>query len=335
MNPSCQFHVQENRLALRLKTRWLHADLLPAVAIAKDDEAVRTAIESDIRSWQAQGYVLEDACVLALFGYASRALHGVRSLNDSPPKRDAYPRLVDLECGPRPSSVFPAMRNPRPGVYPIVDNLEHLALMLEAGARILQLRIKSPSFTTEIGRKIQQAVSMGRQYPDCQLFINDYWQAAIDAGAWGVHLGQEDLLSADLDAIAKAGLRLGVSSHSFWEVARALSLQPSIVACGPVFPTRVKAMPWIARGTDNLRYWVSLIPYPVIGIGGVNAGNLAEVHATGCASASVIGAVTGDLDPTAAFLKLQSRWQDLETQMKGSVSRHESLLARPTLSVSS
>ena len=329
MSQPFQFVEHNQQVYLRLQTKWLNADLIPATPIAAKNTAALDAFRASIAAWQARGYVIEDACALALFAYASEKMHGESSLDNSLPKHDAYPQLIDLACGPRPSIKFSAMTNPRPGIYPIVDNLEHLAAMLDAGAQILQLRIKSPSLTPEIGKQIRQAVEMGRNYPDCQLFINDYWQAAIDEGAWGVHLGQEDLLPANLDAIAKAGLRLGVSSHAYWEVARALTIKPSIVACGPVFPTRVKAMPWIAQGTDNLRYWVNLIPYPVIGIGGVNAENLPQIHATGCASASVIAAITTDPNPGGAFRRLQAHWNALDEQTS---AKPESVqLARPTL----
>ena len=332
MSQPYQFIKQSQQAVLRLQTQWLNADLIPATPITPENTAVLDAIRASIDAWQARGYVIEDACVLALFAHASQKMHGESSLNNSLTKHDAYPRLMDLACGPRPSLAFPAMTDPRPGIYPIVDNLEHLAAMLGAGARILQLRIKSTSLTPQISRQIRQAVMMSRDYPHCQLFINDYWQAAIDEGAWGVHLGQEDLLPADLDAIAKAGLRLGVSSHAFWEVARALTIKPSIVACGPVFPTRVKAMPWIAQGTDNLRYWVNLIPYPVIGIGGVNTDNLSQIHATGCASASVIAAITTDPNPGQAFRKLQAQWHALEEQTVAKPSPVQ--LAKPTLAIS-
>ncbi|MBU6143739.1 MAG: thiamine phosphate synthase, partial [Betaproteobacteria bacterium] len=118
----------------------------------------------------------------------------------------------------------------------------------------------------------------------------------------------------------------GVSSHAFWEVARALSIRPSYVACGPLFPTRAKAMPWIAQGIDNLRYWVRLIPHPVIGIGGVNGQNLASIRATGCASASVIQAIVGADNPIQAFKSLRQQWGQAPV-LRGQLPA----LARPTL----
>jgi len=134
-----------------------------------------------------------------------------------------------------------------------------------------------------------------------------------------------------------AGVRLGVSSHAFWEVARAISVAPSYVACGPLFPTRAKKMPWMAQGIDNLRYWVRVIPYPVIGIGGVHDGNLREIHDTGCASASIIAAIVSAANPTKEFQRLQQLWMNYSTgssTINDTVgpSRRIGRIAKPTLS---
>jgi hydroxymethylpyrimidine kinase/phosphomethylpyrimidine kinase/thiamine-phosphate diphosphorylase len=220
------------------------------------------------------------------------------------------------------------MHDPTPGIYPIVDRLDHLHLLMKAGARLIQLRIKSEEFTPEIDRQIQEAVRISQDFPKAQLMINDYWQSAVDHGAYGVHLGQEDVLTADLKSIQRAGLRLGLSSHCYWEVARAVTIAPSYVACGPIFPTRAKAMPWIAQGVENLRYWVRKIPHPVVGIGGVNADNLNAIRSTGCASAAVIQAIVSDPDPAQAFVRLSNQW----TASLSRITRTEdSLIARPTL----
>lgn len=119
--------------------------------------------------------------------------------------------------------------------YAVVPNADWVIRMINAGANTVQLRCKDLSgkdLYNEISRCVNAA-----QSTNTQLFINDHWQATIDAGAYGVHLGQEDLDTADLSAIRQAGLRLGISTHSDAELARALALQPSYVACGAIFPT--------------------------------------------------------------------------------------------------
>ena len=119
-----------------------------------------------------------------------------------------------------------------------------------------------------------------------------------------MHLGQEDLEQVDLQALRQVGVRLGLSTHSYWEVARAWALRPSYIACGPIFATQSKDMPWIPQGLDNLRYWAGVLPLPVVGIAGIDASNVADVAATGAASAAVISAITKVADPEAACREL-------------------------------
>jgi thiamine-phosphate diphosphorylase len=302
-------------------------------SMPNDGRVTAAHIASAIAFWREQTYVLEDACVLALFEVASGSASTADFLRGPHLDHRDMPIWRDTRGDrsyPTPTSAFPAMRDPAPGIYPIVEDLNQLQCMLDAGARILQLRIKSERLTHELRHTIAMAIRTAERYPECQLFINDHWEAALASGAYGVHLGQEDLLVADLAGLQRAGLRLGVSSHSFWEVARALSLQPSYVACGPLFPTRAKAMPWIPQGIDNLRYWVRLLPQPVIGIGGVQMDRLAAIRHTGCAAASVIQAIVSDADPADAFRRLQQLWTKTSTPDLASASECPAL-ARPTL----
>jgi hydroxymethylpyrimidine kinase/phosphomethylpyrimidine kinase/thiamine-phosphate diphosphorylase len=324
--------IRDQRFGLRLQTERLSAELLSrGLDLNANQSNVQTLLTA-VQNWQQHGYVIEDACVLALFQLSAADLSQMHSDSTGASRHDwitdrhHFPELIDARVAKRSEQAFAEMSNPSPGIYPIVDRLDQLEMMLKAGAKILQLRIKSEQLTPEIRMQIREAISMSRDAPDCQLFINDFWQVAIEEGAYGVHLGQEDLLIADLNAIEAAGLRLGVSSHAFWEVARALSIRPSYVACGPLFPTRAKAMPWIAQGIDNLRYWVRLIPHPVIGIGGVNGQNLGAIRATGCASASVIQAIVGAESPIQAFRSLQQQWDQAPV-----LQEQPPALARPTL----
>lgn len=316
---------------LRIVSSRLSADLSLNGALPAD-----TLVMSRIAHWRSQGYVPEDACVLALM-YPDEPPAATPTAPSVATSLAPFPYLHDHTSGVRNTAPFPTLVNPTPGIYPIVDQLSDLQALMAAGARIIQLRIKSDRLTPDIERAIHQAVALNRHHPQCQLFINDYWQTAIEAGAYGVHLGQEDLLTADLQALQTAGVRLGVSSHAFWEVARAISVAPSYVACGPLFPTRAKKMPWIAQGIDNLRYWVRAIPYPVIGIGGVHDGNLREIHDTGCASASIIAAIVSAANPAKEFQRLQQLWMNYSTgssTINDTVgpSRRIGRIAKPTLS---
>lgn len=335
----------QNAKAIALDTQYADALLIPAQPFAADDKEFDHNFQALFSKWRQEGYCEEDSATLAVFELTAKEASGrsqdSEGQDQSPDhkgftKASFYPRLIDqalsdcVKTSRLASKPFAALKDPTPGIYPIVDELSMLSTLLDAGARIIQLRIKSETLTPEIDRAISRAVKLAAQAPDAQLFINDFWQAAIHHGAYGVHLGQEDLLSADLCQIQESGLRLGVSSHAYWEVARALTISPSYVACGPIFPTRAKVMPWIAQGLGNLRYWVGLIPHPVIAIGGINEQNLADIQATGCASASIINAITSDSNPAQKYQMLQSAWISKATHIAS--NSHGRALAKPTLS---
>jgi thiamine-phosphate diphosphorylase len=329
--PGVIFHQQNNHWRVRLQTSLNHADIISAQPIDYSDSAARDTLSRLIQQWRSAGYVMEDAATLGIFEQTCQLAGDVSFARNGKYDATYFPRFVDITRSDATALRFPGLQDAQPGIYPIVDRLDQFQMLLDAGARIIQLRIKSNTVTPEIRSVVANAAKVAQAYPQSQFFLNDYWQLAIEFGVYGVHLGQEDLLTADLAAIQKAGLRLGVSSHAFWEVARAMTISPSYIACGPIFPTRAKAMPWIAQGLDNLRYWSRLIPHPVVGIGGINSENLKSVHATGCASASIIQAIVSAPDPAAAYRQLQSEWIGNGNDGRGADDDGAMPLARPTL----
>ena len=156
----------------------------------------------------------------------------------------------------------------RLGLYPVVDSVQWIERLLDAGVRTLQLRIKDRR-DEEVEADVVAAIALGRRY-NARLFINDYWRLAIKHQAYGVHLGQEDLQATDLSAIRAAGLRLGVSTHDHAELDRALALAPDYIALGPVWPTILKKMKWDQQGLERVGEWRRLVgATPLVAIGGV------------------------------------------------------------------
>jgi hydroxymethylpyrimidine kinase/phosphomethylpyrimidine kinase/thiamine-phosphate diphosphorylase len=190
---------------------------------------------------------------------------------------------------------FPALDDSALGLYPIVDSAQWVERMLAAGVRTLQLRVKGGPHETlsqEIRRSVQAARAAG-----AQLFINDHWALAMQHDAYGVHLGQDDLSAADLGALQRAGLRLGISTHTLWEVCRARAWKPSYIACGPVHETRTKDMPWRPQGIGNLAYWCSLLEEPVVAIGGMDHTRTIEAIRCGAAGVAVLRGIVQADDP--------------------------------------
>ncbi|MET3817055.1 thiamine phosphate synthase [Pantoea sp. UYEF8] len=187
-------------------------------------------------------------------------------------------------------SAFPTTVS-RLGLYPVVDSVEWIERLLDAGVRTLQLRIKDQS-DEAAEAAVAQAIALGKRY-DARLFINDYWRLAIKHQAYGVHLGQEDLAVADLAQIRQAGLRLGISTHDDAELDRALALQPSYIALGHIFPTRTKQMPSAPQGLAELqRHLARLTHIPTVAIGGISVARAPAVLATGVGGIAVVSAIT-------------------------------------------
>lgn len=201
---------------------------------------------------------------------------------------------------------FPKLKQPLK-FYAVVPTAEWIERMVKAGASTVQLRNKTLQ-GDDLYREIERSVA-ACQDSETQLFINDYWQLAIRAGAYGVHLGQEDMDTADLDAIKAAGLRLGLSTHSVAELDRALSVRPSYVASGAIFPTTTKNMPTAPQGLDNLRQYVQQAgETPVVAIGGIDLNNAEAVLQTGVSSLAVVRAVTEAENPEAVVEAFQQLW---------------------------
>jgi len=265
---------------------------------------------SSAASAMARGFVAMEAIVLAKMATTEALRHGYAAGQGAGPVRpqpDFARHASNLPTfgmtDQADASPFAALQNPELGLYAVVDSAAWVQRVLAAGVRTVQLRVKDPqhpALRAEIRTAIAAAHAAG-----VQLFINDHWQLAIEEGAYGVHLGQEDLATADLGAIQRAGLRLGISTHSFWEVCRAWALRPSYIACGPIHPTQAKAMPWIAQGNDNLAYWCALLPLPVVAIAGMDTARATQAMQCGAAGVAVISAITSAAAPEARIEELQ------------------------------
>ncbi len=189
-----------------------------------------------------------------------------------------------------------AVRLPR--FYPIFDDADWLERALPLGVRLVQLRLKDRP-DAEIRDHLRRGLALARDH-GATLVVNDHWQAAIDLGAEWLHLGQEDLDEADLPAIRRAGLRLGVSTHDHAELDRALALAPDYVALGPVWPTILKKMRWHEQGLGKVAEWRRLVgDLPLVAIGGLNTDRAADAFAAGADIVSVVTDITLNPDPEA------------------------------------
>jgi len=185
-----------------------------------------------------------------------------------------------------------------PRVYPIVDSAAWVARLAPQGVRLVQLRIKEQP-QDSVRSQIEAAQALCRA-AGVQLIVNDYWQLALASGCDFVHLGQDDLDSADVPALRRAGVRVGISTHDERELERALTLRADYVALGPIYPTLLKAMPWRPQGLARLGEWKRRIgSIPLVAIGGLTLERLAGVFAAGADVAAVVTDIVRASDPEA------------------------------------
>ena len=182
--------------------------------------------------------------------------------------------------------------------YPVVDSVAWVARLALLGVGTIQLRAKNlgDADALQTVRDALEAITGTR----AKLVVNDYWRAAIEAGAQHLHLGQEDLAEADLDAIRAAGLTLGISTHDDEELENALAAKPDYVALGPIFPTTLKSMRFAPQGIAKITEWKKRIgQLPLVAIGGIKLEQAGEIFAAGASSIAVVSDVTQNADPDA------------------------------------
>jgi len=271
-----------------------------------------------IASYLTLGYSLIDATVLAKALVSQGVKHAV--LDEAETHRFHFTKaasgsnfslahLPKLQLKPKEQyPLFSPCDTHTLGIYPVIDSIEWLKKLVLLGIKTIQLRIKDKQ-DDEVESDIIEAITFCREHT-VRLFINDYWQLAIKHRAYGIHLGQEDIATADLTAIANAGCRLGLSTHSYAEVARTLTIKPSYIALGPIFETTSKDMPWIPQGVAAVKHWVKLLgeDYPLVAIGGINFERAKALKKTGVGSVAMISAITEAPNYEKATKDLLALW---------------------------
>ena len=182
--------------------------------------------------------------------------------------------------------------------YPVVDSVAWVARLALLGVGTIQLRAKNLNEADAL-QTVKDALEVIKGTA-AKLVVNDYWRAAIEAGAKHLHLGQEDLAEADVLAIRKAGLTLGISTHDDAELATALRAKPDYVALGPIFPTTLKSMRFAPQGIPKITEWKKRIgDIPLVAIGGIKLEHASEIFAAGADSIAVVSDVTQNPEPDA------------------------------------
>ena len=169
------------------------------------------------------------------------------------------------------------------GIYPVVDRAYKLRSLYECGITTAQLRTKDAFSGEELEDEVIEAIKISEEF-HARFFLNDFWELGIKHKAYGIHLGQEDIQEADVQAILDAGIRLGISTHTLKEIDIALGFEPSYLAIGPIYEPISKKLVYDTVTPEGLRAWAKKVDYPIVAIGGITIKNIEDVAQTGVAS---------------------------------------------------
>ena len=276
---------------------WMATPRLPKQTIV-----TKAIFSTAIAACLVCNFALKDAMVIAKM-YVQRGLRNAYIENQTlkffhngwPEEQTDLPYI----CAKPVLKLPPIFKPCITGLYPIVDSSQWVERLLRQGVKCIQLRIKEAN-ELFLEQEIKRSVLLTKQY-QAKLFVNDYWQLAIRLQATGVHLGQEDLYGADINEIYRSGLYLGVSTHCYYEVARAHAINPSYIACGPIYFTNSKEMLFPPQGIEQLKCWRRTLSYPLVAIGGISLERLPDIVKSKVEGISVISAITQARDPCVAI----------------------------------
>jgi hydroxymethylpyrimidine kinase / phosphomethylpyrimidine kinase / thiamine-phosphate diphosphorylase len=287
---------------------WLTAPHLDTPSV----HGAGCALSAAIAAAAARGHTVSDALVIAR-AYVQQGLLSSPTGSGAPadirlrgwPNRPAaLPWMTATADAGLADWAFPACPHLPIGVYPVVDSLDWVIRLLRAGVRTIQLRIKTPP-TAEVVEEIRSAIRRAREY-GAELYINDYWEIAVQEGAYGVHLGQEDFSVDALRAVAAAGCRLGLSASSYADLARAWTYRPSYIGLGAVFATPSKEVDYPPLQVEGFAALRALTPAVAVAIGGITHENAAPLIRAGADGLAVISNITQAPDLAARLRQLRA-----------------------------
>ena len=181
---------------------------------------------------------------------------------------------------------------------------ELAAAAVAGGADVVQYREKRALPLAQrlaTARRVVAAVGAAR------CVVNDDVELARQAGAWGVHLGAEDVSPSAARRSWPAAPCVGATANDLGRALHVIADGADYIGVGPVFATTSKAQPAPVLGLSGLTQIAAAVERPVIAIGGIDEGNIAAVLAAGAWGVAVLSAVVADADPRAATGRLRER----------------------------
>ena len=189
---------------------------------------------------------------------------------------------------------------------PLVGYAKCAEAAVKAGVRIVQLRMKKASREEILrqGREVR-SVTAGT---DTLFIVNDDPEIALELGADGVHVGQDDVSPREIrKRFPEIGI-IGLSTHNLKQVEKAREEKIDYIGVGPVYATPTKEIPDPTLGLDKMRAMIELSPCPAVAIGGINCQNARDVVGAGAKNIAVVRAVCQSNEPYWEIVKLKQEF---------------------------
>ena len=170
--------------------------------------------------------------------------------------------------------------------YPTLQVIEEV---LQKGCRLFQLREKTLS-KDDYKELAIRAKELAFKY-NALFIVNDHVDVAVEVGADGVHLGQEDMNVHDARTLLGPECIIGVSTHNVEEILKAQSDGADYINVGPVFPTNTKPLATFL-GVEGVKELLPYIKIPFTFMGGIKCDNVKELKPFKPAAVAMITEIT-------------------------------------------
>lgn len=188
---------------------------------------------------------------------------------------------------------------------PVVGYAKCAEAAVRAGVKIIQLRMKHATREDILreGREMRRVT----EGTGTLFIVNDDPAIAVEVGADGVHVGQDDISPSEVRTRFPMLKVVGLSTHNIDQVKASVSQPIDYIGVGPVYATPTKDIPDPTLGLDTMARMIAAAAHPAVAIGGIDATRLKDVIAAGARNYAVVRAVCQSQDPYSAILKLQGR----------------------------
>jgi thiamine-phosphate pyrophosphorylase len=184
-------------------------------------------------------------------------------------------------------------------IYCFAETVERCRALLQAGARVIQFRHKTAD-DTAFATVAREMLACVRSFEKAVLIVNDRVDIALEVGADGIHVGQEDLDFREVARRAPASMIVGVSARYPGLARSAAAAGATYVGAGAVFATPTKPEA-VVIGLKGLQAVVEAVDIPVVAIGGITQPSIRPVLETGARYCAVLSGINDAADPAATL----------------------------------